>query len=90
MSELKPVDRHELDLLIEGRHGHPHAILGPHPHDGGVTVRVFKPLASSVVVRHDGVETRLEHEYAGFWSRSLGLDKLDHRGRHQGLDQTRG
>ena len=71
MSELKPVDRHELDLLIEGRHGHPHAILGPHPHDGGVTVRVFKPLASSVVVRHDGTETRLEHEYAGFWSAVL-------------------
>ena len=57
--------------MIEGRHGHPHAILGPHPHDGGVTVRVFKPLASSVVVRHDGTETRLEHEYAGFWSAVL-------------------
>ena len=35
-----------------GEHGSPHAILGPHPHDGGVTVRAFKPLARTVVVRH--------------------------------------
>ena len=41
---VKPVDRHELELLIRGEHGQPHTILGPHPHEGGVTVRVLKPL----------------------------------------------
>ncbi|HET8961051.1 GlgB N-terminal domain-containing protein, partial [Nocardioides sp.] len=45
-----PVPREELDQIVRGEHGHPHAVLGAHPHDGGVTVRVLKPLASSVAV----------------------------------------
>jgi 1,4-alpha-glucan branching enzyme len=63
----RPVDRHELDLLVNGEHGNPHSVLGAHVHDGGVTVRVLKPLASSVVVRHGGTDTALEHEHAGVW-----------------------
>ncbi|MGZ4447754.1 MAG: 1,4-alpha-glucan branching protein GlgB [Nocardioides sp.] len=63
----KPVDTAELDQLVRGEHGHPHALLGAHPHDGGVTVRLYKPLASSVVVRHDGGETPLTHEHDGVW-----------------------
>ncbi|MBB6629266.1 1,4-alpha-glucan branching protein GlgB [Nocardioides sp. KIGAM211] len=62
-----PVGRDELDQVVRGEHGHPHAVLGPHVHEGAVTVRVLKPLASSVVVRHGGTETRLEHEYEGIW-----------------------
>ena len=42
----------ELDLIIRGEHGHPHAVLGPHTHAGGVTVRALKPLAQRVVVRY--------------------------------------
>ena len=34
-----PVPVEQLDQLVRGEHGHPHALLGPHPHDGGVTVR---------------------------------------------------
>ena len=49
----------ELDLIVRGEHGHPHAVLGPHPHDGGVTVRALKPLARRVAVRHDGNEIEL-------------------------------
>ncbi len=41
-----PVATDELDLVVRGEHGHPHAVLGPHPHDGAVTVRVLKPLAA--------------------------------------------
>ncbi|MGZ4449404.1 MAG: 1,4-alpha-glucan branching protein GlgB [Nocardioides sp.] len=63
----KPVDTAELDQLVRGEHGHPHALLGAHPHDGGVTVRLYKPLASSVVVRHGGGETPLTHEHDGVW-----------------------
>lgn len=66
------VSTSELDLLVEGRHGDPHTILGPHPHDGGVTVRVLRPLAESVVVMTDGGRTDLVHEHGGVWSGELG------------------
>ncbi|HEX4978178.1 MAG TPA: 1,4-alpha-glucan branching protein GlgB [Nocardioides sp.] len=61
------VDREILDLLVEGRHGDPHAVLGAHPHDGRVTVRVLRPLAESVVVVHGDERVRLDHEHAGIW-----------------------
>ena len=62
-----PLERHVLDQIVSGEHGDPHAVLGPHPHDGAVTVRVLRPLAESVHVRHDGGSTRLEHEHEGIW-----------------------
>ncbi len=65
---VKPVDRHELELLVRGEHGQPHTVLGPHPHEGGVTVRVLKPLASSVVVTYGDTRARLEHEFEGIWA----------------------
>ena len=57
----------ELDLIVRGEHGHPHAVLGPHPHGGAVTVRALKPLAQLVAVRHDGNEVELTHEHEGIW-----------------------
>ena len=64
----KPVNRHELERLIVGTHHNPHAVLGPHPHDGGVTVRTLKPLADHVVVENaDGSRTELRHEFEGVW-----------------------
>jgi 1,4-alpha-glucan branching enzyme len=57
----------ELDLIVRGEHGHPHAVLGPHPHGGAVTVRALKPLARRVAVRHDGDEIELTHEHEGIW-----------------------
>jgi len=68
MTTVRPVEPAELDLLVSGEHGHPHAVLGPHPYDGGVTVRVLKPLAESVSVLHDGVQTPLAHERGGVWA----------------------
>jgi len=62
------VETKVLDLLVEGRHGDPHAILGAHPHDGRVTVRVMRPLAESVVVVHGGGRVPLEHEHEGIWT----------------------
>ncbi|MBC9733137.1 1,4-alpha-glucan branching protein GlgB [Nocardioides marmotae] len=64
---VRPVAREQLDLILTGGHGDPHSVLGAHPHEGGVTVRVLKPLASSVAVTGAWGETRLEHEYEGFW-----------------------
>jgi 1,4-alpha-glucan branching enzyme len=62
-----PVPADELDLLVRGEHGHPHAVLGPHPHDGGVTIRVLKPLARSVTVVHEAGRLELTHEHEGVW-----------------------
>jgi len=71
-----PVPREELDQIVRGEHGHPHAVLGAHPHDGGVTVRVLKPLASSVVVTWGDDRAALEHEHEGVWVGVLPVDDV--------------
>ena len=63
----RPVPVEELDQLVRGEHGHPHAVLGPHLHDGAVTVRVLRPLASRVSVTGDFGEVALTHEHEGVW-----------------------
>jgi 1,4-alpha-glucan branching enzyme len=71
-----PVSTEQLDQLLHGQHGDPHSILGAHPAaDGsGVTVRVLRPFAETVTIRHgsapspDGsLETPLTHEHGGVW-----------------------
>ncbi|WP_292602377.1 1,4-alpha-glucan branching protein GlgB [Nocardioides sp. REDSEA-S30_B4] len=63
----RPVPVEELDQLVRGEHGHPHAVLGPHLHDGAVTVRALRPLASRVSVTGDFGEVALTHEHEGVW-----------------------
>ena len=43
-----------VDELVEGRLADPHSLLGPHPQNGGVVVRAFRPEAESVRVRVEG------------------------------------
>ncbi|MFI7589600.1 1,4-alpha-glucan branching protein GlgB [Spongisporangium articulatum] len=63
-----PVDPAVLAAVAGGAHHDPHGVLGAHPHDGGVTVRTFRPLASSVQVRlEDGSLHPLTHEQDGVW-----------------------
>ena len=62
-----PVDPSLLAAVAGGRHHDPHGILGPHPHDGGVTVRVLRPLADEVVVLTSDGEHPAEHEQDGIW-----------------------
>ncbi|WP_296605054.1 1,4-alpha-glucan branching protein GlgB [Nocardioides sp.] len=68
---VRPVSLGELHQIAHGEHGNPHGVLGPHPHDGAVTVRVLRPLASTVTVRwSDGSasgEVELTHEHEGVW-----------------------
>ena len=55
---------------------------GPHPHDGGVTVRALKPLAQPVVgpARRRHRATRSSHEHEGIWVGVLpGADVPDYR-----------
>lgn len=78
---LLPVDTDVLTQVVHGDHGDPHSVLGPHPHDGGVTVRVLKPLAARVAVRWDGAEeVALTHEHEGIWAGVLPVpDVPDYR-----------
>ena len=48
MGKLLQLDTSILGQVAAGEHGDPHAVLGPHPHDGAVTVRVFRPLEGSI------------------------------------------
>ncbi len=66
-STIRPLDKGTLELVVNGRHGDPHAVLGAHPHGGATTVRVLRPLAESVVVLHDGKRVELKHEHEGVW-----------------------
>jgi 1,4-alpha-glucan branching enzyme len=63
-----PLDTSVLDLVVSGRHGNPHGVLGAHPHDGAVTVRSFRPLAEAVVVVSRGKRYPLDHEHEGIWA----------------------
>ena len=35
------------DVSVSGVHHDPHSLLGPHAHDGGVTVRTLRPWATA-------------------------------------------
>ena len=61
----KPVDVETLDALVSGAFSDPHSVLGPHTHDGAVTVRVLRPMAEEVVLTVGGERYPLEHEHAG-------------------------
>ena len=48
---MTTVAKSELDAIARREHPEPHAILGPHPADGGVVIRAFRPSAESVTVK---------------------------------------
>jgi len=65
------IGHEELDQLLRGEHGQPHALLGPHPGKDSVTIRAFKPLAERVEAVYGDQRVRLEHEYEGFWTGTI-------------------
>jgi 1,4-alpha-glucan branching enzyme len=72
----QPVDTTALKSLVAGRHSSPHSVLGPHLHDGAVTVRTLRPLAKSVTVVSSGARTVMTHEFEGIWVAVLPDDKV--------------
>jgi 1,4-alpha-glucan branching enzyme len=46
----------ELDAVVRREHANPHSVLGPHPADGGVVVRAYRPGAAGVAVRLEDAE----------------------------------
>jgi 1,4-alpha-glucan branching enzyme len=58
----------ELDALARREHSNPHAVLGAHPAEGGVVVRVLRPAACAVTVELESGSSReipLEEVHAG-------------------------
>ena len=76
MSTVLPLDTSVLDQVVNGRHGHPHDVLGPHVHKGAVTVRAFRPLAESVVAVHGTTKVPLTHEHDGIWAGVLDVPEV--------------
>ena len=67
MPSPAPMSTDEIDLLVDGVSTNPHAILGAHPHDGAVTIRVLRPMAKSVTVLVGDDALTMEHEHRGVW-----------------------
>lgn len=74
MAQPYPASTEDLDLLVDGAHGSPHDLLGPHRHDDAVTIRVLRPLAQSVSVVMGDKRYPMEHEHRGVWRAVLPLD----------------
>ena len=72
----RPVDPAELDAVVQGVHADPHRVLGAHPSDGAVTVRVLRPLADAVVVVTPEGEYEATHEHGGIWVAVLPLGSV--------------
>ena len=68
---MTPLDDGARQALLDGRHSNPHLVLGPHPDDGGVTVRAFQPSAADCFLVRDGVSTAMRDEGDGFFSITL-------------------
>ena len=70
---MTPIPSHAMPdalwSLAHGRHNQPHDVLGQHLVDGGLRVRVLRPMAEQVLVRfEDGEELALEHEGHGVFA----------------------
>jgi 1,4-alpha-glucan branching enzyme len=55
----------ELDSLVRREHSNPHGVLGAHPADAGVVIRVLRPAACAVTALVDGETVPLEQIHAG-------------------------
>jgi len=74
------IDRRAIRSLIEGRHGDPFAILGPHVTGDGITIRAYHPAAERAeVVSPDGASVIAEMEQLdeGFFAASVAGEGRD-------------
>ena len=78
---------HEIERVVAGEHADPHSVLGAHPGEGGIVVRVFRPGAASLRVlpqKGEPVELALVHQagvFEGVLPRRRTLPALPPRGR---------
>ncbi len=68
---LRP-DQAAIDAIVQGRHGDPFAVLGPHEVEGGCMLSTFQPDATrvdAIAMEGDQVLASLERiDPGGFWS----------------------
>ncbi|RKT77380.1 1,4-alpha-glucan branching enzyme [Terracoccus luteus] len=63
------LDDGAITAFLQGRNGSPHDLLGHHVGPGGLTITVFRPMATSVAARLDtGDRVELQHVRDGIWS----------------------
>ncbi len=62
-----PVPSHVLSALANGLHFSPHDVLGPHPHDGAVTIRTVRHGADAVAVVTADATIPARPEQDGVW-----------------------
>ncbi|QEE61577.1 1,4-alpha-glucan branching protein GlgB [Salinibacterium sp. dk2585] len=66
--------------IAEGRHPHPHSVLGQHERDGNVVIRALRPLAAAVeAVFDDGARLALAHVADGLWQASASAPARPYR-----------
>ena len=66
--------------IAAGTHHEPHAVLGPHVGKDGVTIRVLRPLATSVEIETLSGTFSATHLHGGIWQVDLpGTDAPDYR-----------
>ena len=67
MSAVAPIEQ-DIALLAARDHHEPHRVLGAHPVDGGVAVRVWRPGADAVRIHpDDGDPVELAHRASGLF-----------------------
>lgn len=71
-----PADSDTLRAVAHGSFYDPHGVLGPHPGNGGVTIRLLRPLADSVVVITPETRVPARHEQDGVWVAVLPGDEV--------------
>jgi 1,4-alpha-glucan branching enzyme len=66
-----PVSTDDLNRIVSGHHHDPHAVLGAHPGQSGLTIRALRPDAHSVILLIGDERTPMEHEHQGVWAAYL-------------------
>jgi 1,4-alpha-glucan branching enzyme len=69
------MDSSVLADIAAGTHHDPHSVLGPHVGANGVTVRVLRPLATTVEIETLEGRFTAKHEHEGVWTALLPGDK---------------
>lgn len=84
---MAQMDHDTARAIVEGRHGDPFAVLGPHPGEGGWTVTVFQPGAERVwLVKPRGkpVEAAAVADAPGLFTVAMGRKPGPYRLRAEG------
>jgi 1,4-alpha-glucan branching enzyme len=86
---IDPELQSHVDRLLNGEHHNPHEVLGAHPADGGVVVRVFHPAATdATVVWKDGTQDMQRIDERGLFETRLSTTEVPaywlkmHAGKH--------